>query len=193
MKRSPWDSKERKFVLPKGSQFDTSLLPVIQNLTAQGLTEADIGRIVGFQGAEAASWLSHLKQRNDMVHDAAEVGYRMADAALVAQMYRAAVGYDYEEVEENYGIDKLTGEWGLKGKKVKTKHQPPNPQLAIFLAVNHMPDLYKNRVETTKNGFQIHASTELSAEQIAGLAGKLMDESRKRKQIDSTVVETDNE
>jgi hypothetical protein len=188
-KRLPWSEKERKFVLPKYTHWDTKFLPVIQNLVSVGMTEADIGAMVGFQGVHAEDWLNELKRHHPEVKEAAAIGKQIADSVLVAQMYRSAVGYDYEEVE--YRRDKETGEM-VESKRV-LKHQPGNAQLAIFMATNHMPDQYKNRVEQTKRSFIINASGEMSEDQISKLAGRLLEESNVREIIDAKVVEIDDE
>ncbi len=188
--------KERKFKLPPRTRFDMALLPIIQNLVAAGMTESDIGAIVGYQGKNADDWLNELKRQHPEVMDAYKAGRRIADSIQVAEMYKSAIGYDYQEVEEEYKItvDPDTGEeiTVKTGAKVKHKHQPGNAQLAIFLATNRMPDQFKNRIEATKKSFIINGQVELSGDQIERLAGKLFDESRKVKQIESTVVEAVN-
>jgi hypothetical protein len=180
-----YDDEQQKYVLQKRSYFDSNWLPIIQNLTAQGFTEAEIGAVVGYQGENTGIWISNLMQANPEVKDALKTGRRIADANLVANMYHTAVGYDYEEVEE------IETPKGVTIKR-KLKHQPGSPQMQIFLACNHMPELYKNRVETTKRGFTLNTNVEISGEQIEKLAGKLLDTARQVKQIQSKVVETDN-
>lgn len=185
---STYDEEQKKFVLQKRSFFDSNWLPIIQNLTAQGFTESEIGAIVGFQGENTQSWIPNLMQANPDVRDALKIGRKVADANLVANMYRSAVGYDYEEYEEEETIDGKDGP-SVKNK-IKHKHQPGNAQLAIFLAINHMPEQYKNRVETTRRGFTLNTNVEISSEQIEKLAGKLADTARQVKQIESKIVET---
>lgn len=194
MKGKAWDQRERKFVLPKHTRFDTNMLPVVQNLTAMGLTERDIGVIVGFQGKNSNDWLNELKRHNIDVKEACRIGKQMADGMLVAQMYKTAIGYEYEEVEEDYKTiqdpsDPDKTKTVKVGEKRKIKHQPGNPQMQMFIAVNHMPEFYKNRIETTKKGFMINADVEVSGEQIEQLAGALMKESKKIKHVDSKVIE----
>jgi len=187
-KGKPWnyDESKRKFVLPPHTHFDAKLLPVIQNLTAMGLTESDIGVIVGYQGIHADDWLNNLKLTHPEVKTAAEIGKYIADSFLVAQMYKAACGYDH--VKQEFKRDKETGEMVLF--KETLEHQPSNAQLAMFVATNRMPEQFKHRIDITKKGFIIDATQEISAEQIEKLAGKLMEEAKNVKQIESTVIET---
>lgn len=179
-----FDENKNKFILKKGSFFDTNLLPIIQNLTAQGFTEAEIGAIVGYQGENAGSWIAGIMKSNPEVKDAIKIGRKIADANLVANMYKSAIGYEYEETEEIVSGDKIT-------IKKKHKHQPGNSTMQMFLAVNHMPEQYKNRVETTKKGFVLNTNVEISGEQIEKLAGKLLDTAKQVKQVESKVI--DNE
>jgi hypothetical protein len=188
-KRKPWSSKQRKYNLPKRTAFDLVLLPILQNLTAVGMTESDIGAIVGFQGKHSEDWLNELKRNHPEVKDACRVGKEIADSFLVAQMYRTAVGYDYAEIEEIYELDG-EGNNVQVGAKRKIKHQPANPQMAMFMACNRMPELFKNRVEQTKKSFIISTNGELSGNQIERLAGLLLEESEKLDIIDAQVVET---
>ncbi len=187
-KRVPWSDKERKFILPKNTRWDIKLLPIIQNLVSVGMTEADIGSIVGFQGKNSEDWLNELKRHHPEVKDACAIGKAIADSFLVAQMYRSAVGYEY--LEEEWRRDKDTGEMVLN--KQTLKHQPANASLAMFIATNHMPEQYKNKVETTKRSFIVNASAELSSDQISKLAGKLIEEADRVKQIENTeIIETE--
>lgn len=181
--------KDRKFTLPLRTRFDMALLPIVQNLVAAGMTESDIGVIVGFQGKNSDDWLNELKRKHPEVMDAYHAGRQIADSIQVAEMYRSAIGYDYEEVDEEFSVNE-EGELIKVGEKHKHRHQPGNAQLAIFLATNRMPDQFKNRIETTKKSFTINGQVELSGEQIERLAGKLLDEGRRVKQVESIVVET---
>lgn len=188
-----YDEKERRFVLPPRTKFNMELLPILQNLVSVGMTESDIGAIVGYQGKHSDDWLNELKRHNPDVKAACKVGKQIADSFLVAQMFRSAIGYEYEEVDEEYKMDE-DGELVKVGEKVKKKHQPGNAQLAMFVLTNHLPEQYKHRIETTKKGFLVDVSTELSADQIEKLAGALLEGTRKeiqvepRKYVESTVI-----
>jgi hypothetical protein len=191
-RKSFTEGKERKFTLPERARFDIRMLPVIQNLVAMGLTESDIGMVVGYQGANTVDWLHNLKKKHPEVVEACKAGARMADSFLVAQMFRSAIGYDY--VEEEWGYNK-DGEWVKKKESIK--HQPANAQMAIFMATNRMPEQFKHRVDLTKRGLIIDNTEELSSEQIEKLAGALLEEANKTKLltadvVDAKFVETEN-
>ena len=187
-----WMDKERKFVLPPRTEFNLELLPIIQNLVSVGMTESDIGAIVGYQGKNSEKWIAGLKQSNPEVAEACQIGKRIADSFLVAQMYKSAIGYDYQETEQKYKIDKETGDKVLVEEKVLHKHQPGNAQLAMFALTNHLPEQYKHRIDVNKKGFLVDVSTELSADQIEKLAGALLEGTREIKHVDSIVVGDSN-
>jgi hypothetical protein len=130
-----------------------------------------------------------MKANHPELKDAVDVGKKTSNALLVSQMFRSATGYDYEEAE--YSPDPETGK--LELDKVKVKHQPGNAALAMFIATNVMPDQFKNKVEMTKKGYIVNASAELSSDQIEKLAGKLMEESSRMKQVESEVIESEFE
>lgn len=181
--------ENRKYVLPMRTRFDPNFLPVIQNLTAMGMTESDIGVIVGYQGKNAHDWVNELKKNHPEVKDAAQIGKMIADSFLVAQMYKSACGYEY--VEEEWKLDEDTQE--MVKVKEKVVHQPANAQLAMFMATNRMPEQFRHKIELTKKGFIIDSTSEVSSDQIERLAGALMDESKRVKQIESTVIDVEFE
>ncbi len=188
-----FDESKRKFVLPKQAHLDLALLPVIQNILAMGGTEADVGMIVGFQGEDARDWLHNRAKSSEDVKLAIKAGHRMANALLVAQMFRSAIGYDYDETVDEYKYYDHAGTKLKKPVKVSTKvykkHQPGNALLATFLSENRMPDLFKRRVELTKKNLNFNVDVEATADQIAELAGKVVEFANERKQIKSTVID----
>jgi len=60
----------------------------------------------------------------------------IANAAVIGSIYRAARGFEYEEVRTEYEFDK-NGKQGKAIKIIKTKkYFPPNPTLAIYYTKN---------------------------------------------------------
>lgn len=186
--------KENKiFVRDKDSHFQPDDLPVIQNLIAMGYDAGDIGVILGYQGS---NWKVAAGKTLPEYKEAMEIGQKMADAYIVSQIFKQAVGYDYDEVIETFkavpDFDKETGEPTTKliktEEKVHHKHALGNGRLAEFLALNRLPGIFKKQLEITKRGFEIQAHAELSADQINRLAGRLMELIEQKKQIASEVV-----
>lgn len=188
-KKNKWavSEEDRVYKLPLHTRYNPQFLPTIQNLTAMGLTESDIGAIVGFAGKNPDDWLNELKRRHPEVKDASAIGKQIADSFLVAEMYKSACGYEYSK--KRYKKNKETGEMELVEETIE--HQPANAQLAMFIATNRMPEQFKHKIELSKKGFIIDSSNEATSEQIERLAGALMEESRKVKQIEATVIDTE--
>ena len=130
-----------------------------------------------------------FEKNHPEVKDAAQIGKMIADSFLVAQMYKSACGYEY--VEEEWKLDEKTHE--MVKVKEKVVHQPANAQLAMFMATNRMPEQFRHKIELTKKGFIIDSTSEVSSDQIERLAGALMDESKRVKQIESTVIDVEFE
>lgn len=177
-KKSSWDQKERKFKLNPYARFDSSMLPMIQNLLGSGCTVKDIGMIVGYQGNQAENWLMNLKRRNEDVALACDTGYQMANTMLIAQCFREAVGYDYQEEDVEYKmIQDPQNPTELKEipikKTVHHKKKVGNPQLLMFMMENHMPEDYKRRQEIIRKNLNWDLKTEPTAAQIDKLFGKL--------------------
>lgn len=179
--------EDRVYKLPLRTKYNPQFLPAIQNLTAMGLTESDIGTIIGFSGKNPDDWINELKRKHPEVRDAAAIGKQIADSFLVAQMYKSACGYEY--TKQKYRKNKDTGEMELIEETVE--HQPANAQLAMFIATNRMPEQFKHKIELSKKGFIIDSSTEATSDQIERLAGALLDESKRVKQIEATVIDAE--
>ena len=177
----------RKFTLKRGTKYDPNILPVLQNLTALGMSQADLGMILGHLG-DKRQYIKNMVANNPDAKEAVAIGRNMADINLVAQAYKSACGFEYDEVSEQYDH---SGE--LIKKTVTKKFQKPEPNLAIFLLCNRMGDEFQSvhKVEVNKKETSISTNVEITRDQIAELGGKLMEMAENRKKIDVKVI--DNE
>lgn len=190
-----WDKKERKWKLAPGARWDEALLPVIQNLAAQGCTESDIGMILGADPERAKGLVSRLKGSHEDVRQAWEAGVRMANVQLVAQMLRSAIGYDVEDIDEEYKYvqdpkDPTKLKEILVAKKVKKRTQPANAALAMFMAANRMPDQFVDRKVLEQRSIELKLDKIPTTEQIETLAGKLANLKEDRKIIEAEIIES---
>jgi len=193
--KSQYGSKERKNKLKKGAKFDFKFIEPIAILTALGLTEKEIGIVFGVTGYAVKKW----KQRYPDLKDAVAEMKSVAASHLVAQMVRSATGYDYEEEDISYKTirneetDKLVEI--QVGRKVKKRQQPGNPQLAMFLTTNLLPDQFKNRFELTKRESKVNINLALTGKEIREFSGRLLDVADEvdsdRKQVESKVIENE--
>lgn len=182
--------KERKHKIRWGATFNYALIGPIANMTALGMTEKDIGLIIGVSGSTIAKW----KQRYPQIKKAYDEAKQVCASHLVAQMVRAAIGYEYEEKEFTVVIDPETKEENRILKTVKIKHQKGEPALMTFLAKNLLPEQFNDRIQIDKRDVKLNLTGELAKEEIAGFAGKLLsivDENKdkpERKVIESNEI-----
>jgi len=143
--------KDNQYYLAKRSKFNTALLPAIQSLVGLGMSEADIGIILGYAGNDPREFLKGLKKRNQDVRDACEIGKKMARIVLVARAYNAAVGYDYTETDITYRMCDKDGVELKKPipieKKVKEKHAKSNPEMIKRLLSKCFPEEFEEDLE----------------------------------------------
>jgi len=180
----------RKFTLKRGTKYDPNILPVLQNLTALGMSQADLGMILGHLG-DKRQYIKNMVANNPDAKEAVAIGRNMADINLVAQAYKSACGFEYDEVSEQYDH---SGE--LIKKTVTKKFQKPEPNLAMFLLTNRLPDQFQSvhKIEVNKKDVSINANMELTQDQIAQLGGKLMALSEEKiKKVESTIVEREED
>lgn len=188
------------FIRPKESYFNAADLPVIQNLIGLGFEIDEVGLILGYQGAD---WVRSAAKTVPEYKQAIEMGLKLADANMISEIYKQVTGYNYDEVEDIYKAIEAFDDKGQPtvklikvGQKVRHKHQPGNGKLAEFLALNRLPKVFKKSMEITKKSFNLDATTELSADQIDRLAGRLLEVLNTRqlgqegpqKAVESTVV-----
>jgi hypothetical protein len=187
-----------KYQIKRRTPFNDDLLPVIQNLTAEGRSLADIGMLLGYAGKSPAMWMRFLKNKHPEVADAIETGAQMADTKLIVTAFDAATGYDVEEVDIEYiakpvidgkGLDKI--EYIEKSRKTKQKHIRPDTSLLFKLLCNRLPeyfsDIRKFEIDKRSANVKIDMNKEISE-----FAGKLMQATKDRKQVESKEVETEN-
>jgi len=183
-----------KYQIKRRTPFDDNLLPVIQNLTAEGRSLADIGMLLGYAGKSPAMWMRFLKNKHPEVADAIEAGARMADAKLIVTAFDAATGYDVEELDIEYitaptidgkGLDKV--KYVEKNRKTKRKHIRPDTSLLFKLLCNRLPEYFSDIRKFEIDKRSVNASVDMNKE-IAEFAGKLMEVTGNKKQVESKEI-----
>jgi len=185
---------KKKFEIKKRARFDASWLPVIQNLTALGLNESDIGVILGYTGKNARDWLNNLKKNHPEVKDAWELGKRIADVQLVTKAFLAATGYDYKQEKVKYKAvtkydgDKPYTDWIETEREEVLKHAKSDPAVLKFLLCNRLPEFFSEtkRLEIDKTILSLEGK-DMEAE-IKAFAGRLF-EIADNKTIDAEFVD----
>jgi len=195
----PKKKPKTKYQIKRRTPFDDNLLPVIQNLTAEGRSLSDIGMLLGYAGKSPAMWMRFLKNKHPEVADAIETGAQMADTKLIVTAFDAAIGYDVEEETVEYIPQPVIDGGGLdrmpkipKTRKVTRKHIRPDTSLLFKLLCNRLPEYFSDIRKFEINKKSLNAKVDMNKE-IAAFAGKLMQATEDRKQVESKIVETENE
>lgn len=151
--------KDGLVVLKKHQKFNVDLLPAIQNLVSLGMSETDLGIILGHQGTDPRDFIKSLKQRNMDVKEACEVGKKMANVYLVAKAFQAATGYEFEEKETTYyectKDGKKLDEPIARESKVKKRWAKPDTTLLLNLLYSRMPEDFSSIRSAKKNVTEI--------------------------------------
>ena len=169
--------EKKKYQLALRSKFSPALLPAITNLVALGMSESDIGIIVGYSGKNPREWLAGLKKRNQDVKIACDIGKKMANVALVARAFQLAMaGYEYIETEE------ISKDGKIIETKVKKKHAKPNVALLQTLLRSRLPEDFSNKIQIDKRTMNV--GVDIDAE-VDSFFGNLM----KKKPVESHIVE----
>jgi len=189
-----WNGKKRKNAIRSDAKFDkVPTIPIIRNLVALGFTECDIGIVLGAAPSTISSW----KQRYPDLFQANAEGKKIMKGILVAEMMRAAIGYEYEEKDETFKELPVLDDSGNKtGEYIKVldktvvhkKHQPGNSSLMTFLANNLLPaDFPRDPIVVENNILQIIGGVEPN--RIADFAGKLLEMGKKY--VESKEIKSD--
>lgn len=170
------------------------LLPIIKNLASKGLTEADIGMIIGYTGRNPGKFLTQLSEKYPDVAIALQVGKDLADTELVTTAFETATGYDFNETMKEYKyVDVEDADGNITGrekvlvkeKKIK-KHMKPDASVLKMLLMSRMPDYFTD----TKKGKDVDPlddgdSTEA---ELLRFAGAIMKIAKKQKVVESQEV-----
>jgi hypothetical protein len=191
-----WDEKKKKRVnkVRSDAKYDkVEVVPVVRSLVGLGFKEVEIGIILGVKESTLHSW----KSRYPKLFEANAEGKQIMKGLLCAEMFRAATGYDYEEIDTTFKeVAEKDKEGNLTGKiiqiKDKTvvhkKHQNGNADLQKFLANNLMGETFpRSQTQVENNIITLIGSVE--PERIKMFAGKLIDLiEAPRKQVESKEI-----
>jgi len=162
------------------STQDKQLAVIVKDLVKSDIDVSDVGAILACLKGDMKS-LKALKDECTSIDEFLEVASKRANVALVMAAVEAALGYDYEEVDQKIAVvydhddeGKLTISELPGEKKVKKKHAKKNDQLLKFILSNRLPEYFSDvrKVEINKKSIEIKANTEA---EIKSFAGKLLD------------------
>ena len=166
---------------PKKS-LEMAMTLVAKDLLENNQSVADIGTIVGTLGEDSLKWLKDLKTECSTVDEFIELATKRADIALIVAAVKCALGYEYEEIDQNFlrvpagyddaGIPKMREV--PSNKKVKTKRALPNEALLRFILKCRLPEYFQDtqRIEINKKTIEIK---EIAQKEIEEFGRKLLD------------------
>ena len=107
--------------MPNPTKFDESMIETARRLALLGLTDEEIGFVLGVSDRTLRRW----KRAHPEFAAALESGKRPADGAVAAALFRRAVGF-----QDHSG-----------------RTYPPDPVACIFWLKNRAPELWRDRVD----------------------------------------------
>lgn len=122
--------KYRTYVQPK--------LDYITQMAREGLIDKDIAHNLGV----SESTFCGYKKKYPELNEALTEGKEVADARVESALYRRAIGYEYDEI---------TYEDGIEIKRV-TKHIAPDTTAGIFWLKNRRPDRWRDAKQIDHEG-----------------------------------------
>ncbi len=190
----------------KGAKYDMSFVQIASRLVAAGMTEREVGYVLGVKPATVKQWKQRYKEFADATNNKSSAK-QIAVAHLIASGLQAAMGYDYEDVDQT--LKRVTNhKWDpdnpdseefifiIEKETRKTKHRPPDKDLLQFFLLN-LTDEYTNtktiRIDETKKNINLNITGHLESSDIRKLAGAAfktaddMDKSTKR--VESKIID----
>jgi len=138
--------------------------------------------VLGALGEDSLKWLKDLKAECDTIDEFLELATKRADIALIVAAVKCALGYEYEEIDQNFlrvpaGYDdngKPVMREVPSNKKVKIKRALPNEALLRFILKCRLPEYFQDvqRVEINKKTIEIK---ELAGRQIEEFGRKFLE------------------
>ena len=194
--------------LRKGAKYNYDFVQIASRLVAAGMTEKDIGYVLGVKPTTIAKWKQRYSEFK-LATDSNSSAKKIAVSHLVANGLRSAMGFDYEEVDQvlekvknpDYDADDpdcKEDEYILAVKKEtrKLKHRPPDKDLLFFFLINldnEYHSINSLKIEQTKKNLNVNITGNLESGDIRKLAGAAFQEAdaidKRTKKVESKVIE----
>jgi len=169
----------KRYQVKKNSKFDYSFVEPIARMVAAGLPDDFIAYTLNVATSTFYDWKTIYPQ----VAAAYKEAKNIATKNLIARAYRCAAGYDYEDRNEKWTEDEDGNRTGKKQISVFHKHEPPNPQLLMFILCNRDKEnwhsKHKLEIDNSKN-LTIKIDGKIASKQIEEFYGKLLESPKKK-------------
>ncbi len=194
--------------LQKGAKYNYDFVQVASRMVAAGMTEKEVGYWLGVKPTTISKWKQRYAEFK-LATDSKSSAKKIAVSHLVANGLRAAMGYDYEEVDqvfetvENPAYDSVGENCKkepfiriMKKETVKLKHRAPDKDMLFFFLLN-LDDEYHNvrsiQIDETKRQINVNITGHLESSDIRKLAGAAFQTAdavdKKSKVIESKIVD----
>jgi hypothetical protein len=180
----------------KGAKYDFEFVKVASRLVAAGMSAKEVGFVLGVKPATIQQWKTRYEEFRLACGEGSEAK-EIAKQHLVANGLRAAMGYDYEEVDRvlERGDD---GEMVVKKETVKLKHRPVDKELLIFFLINlakgsgEWTNTKSIEIQEKKANVNVNLTGEIESDVIRKLAGAALEQAdaveKRSKIVESKVV-----
>lgn len=115
-------------------------LILLEGWCRDGLSDEQIAHNMGIATSTLYEWKKKYVEFSEVLKKTKDVVDKEVENAL----YKAAMGYDYEETTEELRFNRALGEYEMVVTKRTKKHMPPNTAAMIFWLKNRKPDTWKD-------------------------------------------------
>lgn len=142
----------------------------LEGWARDGLTDEQIAANMGISSSTLYEWKKKYPEISESLKRGKEVIDRQVENALL----KRALGYKYDEVTREEGMDPETGQDGLVITKVVTKEVQPDTTAQIFWLKNRKPSTWRDKqdIEHSGNMNVNNPFSELSTEELRKLASR---------------------
>lgn len=116
---------------------------LIEGWARDGLTNEDIAHNMGITRETLNQW----SKKYPCILDALKKGKEVTDIRVENALYKRAVGYEYDEITQEY--DKATDT--MVTTKIVTKQVAPDTTAQIFWLKNRRPNKWRDKQEVNAN------------------------------------------
>ena len=111
------------------------------------------------------STLNEWKKKFSDISDTLKKGKEVIDRQVENALLKRALGYKYEEVIRELGVNPATGDEELIVTKVVTKEVQPDVTAQIFWLKNRKPDVWRDKQQVEHSGEITNTVVEMSSEE----------------------------
>ncbi|MCH5271590.1 MAG: helix-turn-helix domain-containing protein [Lachnospiraceae bacterium] len=133
--------------------LDPDGLTLIEAWARNGLTDEEIAKKMGITRSTLYEW----KKKYPDISDALKKGKEIVDIQVENALLKRALGYEYEEISEEYGVD-----GNLVKRKVTVKQVVPDTTAQIYWLKNRNPEQWRDKPVSSKEDTIIENITALT-------------------------------